>query len=78
MKKSVLFLLGVSVGGFLGFIFAASRNGIASNSGSEFYGSEFAELLKTSGSGIGNNNGSKFYSDAYIKEVLKINNSHTE
>lgn len=71
MKKSNLFLLGVTVGGLLGFLFFVSRNGIASNSGSEFYGSEFAKVLKSSGRGISNNNGSKFYGDTYIREVLK-------
>ena len=76
MKKSHLFALGILAGGLtgflLGFFLSAAKNGIGSNSGSEFYGSEYTNLLlSNSGKGLGNNSGSKFYSDTYIKEKFK-------
>ena len=73
MKKILIFTLGVLIGTFIGLLFY--RNGLGSNSGSEFWGDRFADFLKGTGKGVGNNNGSKFYSDIYIKEKFKSENN---
>jgi hypothetical protein len=50
------------------------RNGMGSNSGSEFWGDIYADAVKDSAKGMGCNSGSKFYSDLYIKEKFKDGN----
>ena len=72
MKKTLIFILGVLLGSFLGILFC--RNGAGSNSGSEFWGDKYADMLMKAGKGVGNNNGSKFFSDAYIREKFKSEN----
>ena len=71
MRGFLWFLLGLVTGALAVFaLFNTIKNGIGSNAGSEFYGSEFTEALRGSGKGVGNNSGSKFFGDLYIKEIL--------
>ena len=68
MKNVTVFGLGVAAGLYLGYLL--SRITFGDNSGSEFWGDQYAEITKGK-HGFGNNSGSKFYSDLYIREKFK-------
>lgn len=61
------FIIGIATG----FLLSIFVKGTGTNSGSEFYGSEFVEVARKAARGIGTNSGSKFYSDKYIAAKFK-------
>ena len=70
MKKGTIFALGLLCGLAIGQACMVMMSGAGSNSGSEFYGSEYTDLLRGGSKGMGCNSGSKFFGDLYIKEVM--------
>ena len=76
LKKILFLIAGLLIGAKIGFF--AARCGIGNNSGSEFWGDKFADVLQRSGRGLGNNSGSKFYSDLYIKERFRDEPADTQ
>lgn len=70
MKKGLIFTFGMAIGTFIGI--CMSRAGFGNNSGSEFWGDEYIDIVKDSHGGFGNNSGSKFYSNTYIKNRFNV------
>ena len=67
MKKSSAFIWGLIIGAIVGFSASMFRFGVGSNSGNEYFGSDFAGIGEKEQKGIGNDSGNKYYSDEYIR-----------